>query len=49
LQAVASSKVMMLSGASQEGLTDVLRALRALVDAGRKAEAPEEEAKPWRP
>ncbi|MBB5516472.1 GTP-binding protein [Rubricella aquisinus] len=49
LQDVAQSKVMMLSGASQEGLTDVLRALRALVDTGRKAEAPAEEADPWRP
>lgn len=49
LQDVAGTKVMLLSGASQEGLTDVLRTLRALIEAGRKAEEPEGEVLPWRP
>jgi GTP-binding protein len=41
---------MMMSGATKEGVTEVLRALRAIIDAGRAEERDEtEEVKPWQP
>jgi GTP-binding protein len=55
LEAVTGSPVMMMSGVSTEGVTDVLRALRGQIDADklrhRIAEATEEEDEdaPWQP
>jgi GTP-binding protein len=49
LEAVAGP-VMQMSGVSKEGLYDVLRAVRATIEAGRKAEREaNEEPAPWRP
>lgn len=52
LEAASGGSVMLMSGVTREGLTDVLRALRARIDANRlrlrKAEAAEED-QPWRP
>jgi len=49
LEKVAGS-VMLMSGVSREGLTDVLRALRRTVEAYRAGEREEvEEPGPWRP
>ena len=49
LEAVAGP-VMMMSGVSKEGLYDVLRAVRATIETGRKAEREaNEEPAPWRP
>ena len=49
LEAVAGP-VMLMSGVSREGLTEVLRAVRRLVDANRQAERDAvEEPGPWRP
>ncbi|MEL7116666.1 MAG: GTPase ObgE [Pseudomonadota bacterium] len=47
LEAVAGP-VMMLSGVSREGLTDVLRAVRSEIQADRLRQAPTEDT-PWRP
>ncbi|MEO0945599.1 MAG: GTPase ObgE, partial [Pseudomonadota bacterium] len=42
--------VMLMSGVSREGLTDVLRAMRRQIEAHRKAERDlVEEPGPWRP
>jgi GTP-binding protein len=41
--------VFQMSGVSREGLIDVLRAVRRQIDVQRKADAPVEEAAPWRP
>jgi GTP-binding protein len=42
--------VMLLSGVSREGLTEVLRALRAEIDEDRlRQRGPSEESGPWRP
>ncbi len=55
LEAVAGGEVMLMSGASHEGTTEVLRALRAQIDDGRlrqkieEAEEAEEEEAPWQP
>ncbi len=50
LEAACGCKVYMQSGVSGEGLQETLRALRAVVDAGKQAEVSEtEEAAPWRP
>ncbi|MBR9841941.1 MAG: GTPase ObgE [Rhodobacteraceae bacterium] len=53
LEAVTDGPVMLMSGVSREGVTDVLRALRAQIDADRlrqkKAEAGEEEDASWQP
>ncbi|MGH1425702.1 MAG: GTPase ObgE [Pseudooceanicola sp.] len=55
LEAVAGPGVMMMSGASGEGLTDVLRALRANISADRlrakqeAAEDTETDDAPWHP
>ncbi len=49
LEAVAGP-VMMMSGVSREGVTDVLRALRAKIDADRlRHREAAEEKRPWRP
>ena len=49
LEAVAGP-IMQMSGVSKEGLWDVLRAVRATIEAGRKAEREaNEEPAPWRP
>mgnify|MGYP000432624894 FL=1 len=50
LEAAHGGPVMMLSGVSGEGVTEVLRALKAEIDRARGAEAAaEEEETPWRP
>ncbi|MCW9042864.1 MAG: GTPase ObgE [Pseudopelagicola sp.] len=53
LEAVTDGPVMLMSGVSREGTTDVLRALRAQIDADRlrqkKAESGEEEDASWQP
>ena len=49
LEAATGEKVLMLSGASGEGLQDVLRTLRAHVKEQRLAEAGPEEEEPWHP
>lgn len=52
LHAAGASNVMLMSGASKEGVTEVLRALRPHVDARREADKPvdpEEEDGSWRP
>jgi GTP-binding protein len=50
LEEVAEGTVMMMSGATKEGVTGVLRALRAIIE-GSKAEerAEQEEVLPWQP
>jgi GTP-binding protein len=50
LEAVHGGPVMMMSGVSREGVTDVLRAVRqTMLDARRKTDATEMKAEPWRP
>ena len=50
LQEVAEGPVMLMSGATREGVTEVLRALRAVIEASKAVELSEgEEALPWRP
>ena len=49
LEAVAGHEVMLMSGVSKEGLTDVLRALRKHVKITRKRETETQEATPWQP
>lgn len=49
LERVAGHDVMLMSGVSKEGLTDVLRALRQHVKITRKREEATEEAGPWQP
>ena len=49
LQAAGARDVMLMSGVSGEGVDDVLRALRAHIDAGRLREKPAEEDAPWQP
>ncbi len=53
LEAVTDGPVMLMSGVSREGVTDVLRALRTQIDADRlrqkKADAGEEGDAPWQP
>jgi GTP-binding protein len=53
MEKVAEGPVMMMSGVSGEGVTDVLRALRAEIDEGRLrhkiAEAEPVEDAPWQP
>ncbi|SDH54955.1 GTPase ObgE [Alloyangia pacifica] len=48
LEATTGGKVMLMSGAAGEGVTEVLRALRAHIDDKRLREAPEEDTT-WRP
>jgi GTP-binding protein len=49
LEAVVGDKVFMLSGVSREGLSEVLRAVRAEIDDDRIRQKPVEEEAPWRP
>ncbi len=49
LEAVVGDKVLMLSGVSREGLSEVLRAVRAEIDDDRIRQKPVEEEAPWRP
>jgi GTPase len=49
LEAVVGDKVFMLSGVSREGLSEVLRAVRAEIDEDRIRQKPVEEEAPWRP
>ncbi|APZ54291.1 GTPase ObgE [Salipiger abyssi] len=48
LEARSGGKVLLMSGASGEGTTEVLRALRAFIDDKRLREAPEDDT-PWQP
>ncbi len=48
LRAAGAGEVLLMSGVSGEGVTEVLRALRREIDARRHAEAPQE-VEPWRP
>ncbi|MCV2892021.1 GTPase ObgE [Lentibacter sp. XHP0401] len=50
IEAATGVKLMLMSGVTGEGVTDVLRALRATINAGRAAEAAlGEEPQPWQP
>ncbi|MDJ0826657.1 MAG: GTPase ObgE [Rhodobacter sp.] len=50
LEAAAGGPVLLMSGVSREGLTQVLRAVRAEIDANRAAaHAAEAEPEPWHP
>lgn len=50
LEEATGETVLLMSGASNEGVTDVLRALRREIEAGRAAErGGDEEDAPWRP
>lgn len=50
IEAATGTKVMQMSGVSQEGIVDVLRALRAEIDDNRLREKRgQEEPEPWRP
>lgn len=50
VQAAGAESVMLMSGVSREGVTEVLRALRAQIDDGRLREkATDEEPEPWQP
>lgn len=49
LEAEVGGPVLMMSGVSREGLTEVLRALRAEIDEDRLRQAPAEEAETWQP
>ena len=50
LEAASGGSVMLMSGVSQEGTDDVLRALRSQIDDNRlRLKAPDEEEETWRP
>ena len=49
LEAEVDRPVLMMSGVSGEGLTEVLRALRAEIDEDRLRHKPSEEDAPWHP
>ncbi|KRS14897.1 GTPase CgtA [Roseovarius atlanticus] len=50
LEAVAGTPVLLMSGVSREGVTEVLRALRAHIDEGRLRQRPDaDEDAPWQP
>ncbi|WP_428516095.1 GTPase ObgE [Roseovarius sp.] len=50
LEALTGSSVLPMSGVSREGVTDVLRALRAYIDKGRLRErSGDDEDAPWQP
>ncbi|MDD9724033.1 GTPase ObgE [Roseovarius sp. SK2] len=50
LDAVAGTPVLLMSGVSREGVTEVLRALRAHIDEGRLRQRPDDdEDAPWQP
>ncbi|MBK0328485.1 GTPase ObgE [Rhodobacteraceae bacterium F11138] len=48
-QASGASGVMMISGVSREGLTEVLRALRSQIDENTLRHKPRQEDEPWHP
>ncbi|MGR3501087.1 GTPase ObgE [Pseudaestuariivita sp.] len=45
----SGGEVMVMSGVAGQGVPEVLRALRRVIDAERKAELPPEEDAPWQP
>ncbi|MHA6261831.1 GTPase ObgE [Arenibacterium sp. CAU 1754] len=49
LEQACGGSVMMMSGVSREGVTEVLRALRSQIDADRLRHKPQQEEEPWRP
>jgi len=49
LEKASGGSVMMMSGVSRDGVTDVLRMLRAQIDDDRLRHKPVEEEEPWRP
>ncbi len=49
LENVSGGPVMIMSGVSREGVTDVLRALRKQIDDDRLRQKPTEGSEPWRP
>ncbi|MEM8776776.1 MAG: GTPase ObgE, partial [Pseudomonadota bacterium] len=50
LEAVVEGPVMLMSGVSREGVTDVLRAMQAQIDENRtRAQISVEEERPWQP
>ena len=49
LEEVAGTRVYLMSGATGEGVQNVLRALRSEIEAGREAGAEEEDDAPWQP
>ncbi|MGD9865571.1 MAG: GTPase ObgE [Pseudodonghicola sp.] len=49
LEAAVGGPVLMMSGVSGEGLTEVLRALRAEIDDDRLRQKPQEESQSWQP
>lgn len=50
LEAVAEGPVMLMSGATKEGVTEVLRALRAVIETSRAGEQPQKaDAGRWQP
>jgi len=49
LEKVTGSTVMSMSSVAREGVTEVLRSLRARIDDDRVRQRPAAEAEPWRP
>ena len=49
LAEASGGPVMGMSGVAREGVTEVLRRLRAEIDEDRLRQKPQEEAEPWRP
>lgn len=49
LEQAAGGPVLAMSAVSREGVAEVLRTLRAEIEAGRRAAAPDEEPDPWHP
>ena len=49
LEQACGGPVMVMSGVSREGVTEVLRALRAEIDEDRLRRKPVEESEPWHP
>ena len=49
LEQACGGPVMVMSGVSREGVTDVLRALRSEIDEDRLRRKPAEESAPWHP
>ena len=49
LEKASGSSVMLMSGVAREGVTEVLRALRAEIDEDRLRHKPVEESEPWHP
>jgi len=49
LEEAVGGPVLMMSGVSREGVTEVLRALRARIDDDRLRQKPQEESQSWQP